>query len=128
MSQDEAVHEWLDGAQRSLRAARTLHDDHNDALALFHCHLAAEKALKALYILEHDGPAPHTHDLTLILSELKDEELKSRFEAFKTMSTFTVAARYDDIEILEEELTTERVDHWISFSDSLLHHAENRTR
>ena len=128
MSQNEAIAIWLDGARGALPAAQTLHQDHNEELTLFHCHLATEKALKALYILEHDRSAPHTHDLTMILSELKDEELKKRLGDFTAMSKFAVAARYDDVEILDEDLGKERIEHWISFSAFLLQHAENRTR
>ena len=64
----------------------------------------------------------------MILSELKDEELKKRLGDFTAMSKFAVAARYDDVEILDEDLGKERIEHWISFSAFLLQHAENRTR
>ena len=128
MSQKEAIELWLEGARKSLRAARVLHTDGNEELALFHCHLSTEKVLKALYIFEHDCAAPKTHDLSSLASELEDKILKEHFEELRNMSKFSVAGRYDDIEILEDELATARVEHWITLSDSLLQHAENKTR
>ena len=128
MSQDQAIRKWLNGGQKSLRAAQTLHKDHNDELALFHCHLSAEKILKALYIFEHDSSAPRTHDLAMLVSELKNEKIKEWFEEFKAMSKFSIAARYDDLEILEGELDPSRVEHWIAFCNSLLNHAHDQTQ
>lgn len=124
MSQDEAIRQWLDGAAKSLRAAQVLHADSNEELALFHCHLTVEKTLKALYVLEKDTAPPLTHDLTTIASALGDDHLKKMLDDFKTMSKFAVASRYDDVEILEDEVMPTRVDHWITFSSSLLTHAK----
>ena len=128
MSQDEAVQRWLEGADKALRAAKLLHEDGNDELALFDCHLCAEKILKALYIRDHDCVAPRTHDLAMLVSELEDLQLQKHFEDFKSMSKLAVAARYDDLEILEEELQPARIAHWLSFCTFLLEHAKNQKR
>lgn len=128
MSQDEAIQHWLDGAEKSLRAAQVLHADGNEELALFHCHLTVEKTLKALYVLEKDAAPPLTHDLTTIASAIDDDDLKKMFDDFKTMSTFAVASRYDDVEILEDEVLPPRVDYWIDFSNSLLTYAKQKNR
>lgn len=128
MSQDEAVQHWLDGAIKSLRAAQVLHVDGNEELALFHCHLTVEKTLKALYVVEKDAAPPLTHDLTTIASVLNDNRLKQMFDDFKTMSKFAVASRYDDVEILEDEVLPPRVDHWIDFSNSLLTYAKQKNK
>ena len=126
MSQEEAIRHWLDGAKKSLRAADVLHADGNEELALFHFHLTVEKTLKALYVLEKDTAPPLTHDLTTIAAALANSSLQKMFDEFKTMSKFAVATRYDDMEILEDEVTLTRVYHWIAFSRSLLAYAEKR--
>lgn len=127
MSQKEAIDQWLRGAEKSLRAAKLLHGDDNDELALFHCHLCTEKILKAMYIFESDAAAPKTHDLFALVNALRDPTLKENLHEFKSMSKFAIAARYDDPDILEEEMQPKRVEHWITFSAFLLHHAKNRT-
>ena len=126
MSQDEAIQQWLDGAQKSLRAAEVLHADGNEELALFHCHLTVEKVLKALYVLAKDTAPPLTHDLTTIADAINDPHIQKLFEELKMMSKFSVATRYDDVEILEDEIVPARVDHWISFSRSLLDYGKKR--
>lgn len=103
-----------------------LHDDENEQLALFHCHLSVEKSLKALYVYENDTAPPLTHDLSVLASSLKDAEVRQAFDDLKIMSKFAVAARYDDMDVLEEEIVPVRVEHWLSFSRSLLNHAEHR--
>lgn len=128
MSQDEAIRQWLNGAAKSLRAAQVLHADGNEELALFHRHLTVEKTLKALYVLEKDAAPPLTHDLTTIASALADPRLQEMFEDFKMMSKFAVATRYDDVEILEDEIHAPRVNHWIDFSNSLLTYAKQKNK
>ena len=128
MSRDEAVLLWLAGARKSLRAANTLAADQNNELALFHCHLCAEKTLKALYVFEEDAAPPLTHDLATLVIAIGQKHLQEQFDEFASMSKFAIAARYDDIDVLEQDLTQERIRHWLLFTDSLLCYAEENTR
>lgn len=64
----------LDAADTDLASAEKLAS--GEALlgpAVYHCTLAAEKALKA-YLLYRDLQTPVTHDLTLLLDALSSEE------------------------------------------------------
>ena len=47
MTQEQAASFWQKGAQEELRSAQILLEHQSYAAALFHCHLAVEKALKA---------------------------------------------------------------------------------
>jgi len=53
MTQQEASDHWRKGAEDALVMAQLGHEHGKYALSLFHCHLAVEKALKALYTKLH---------------------------------------------------------------------------
>ncbi|HTE86438.1 MAG TPA: HEPN domain-containing protein [Dehalococcoidia bacterium] len=61
------MREWLEIAERDLRGAMLIRQSPGlFDLAAFHCHQAAEKALKG-YLTQHDSPFRRTHDLTELL-------------------------------------------------------------
>lgn len=58
----EAERFWKQ-SQADWKAARDLHQTHNFSAAVFYCHQAIEKALKALHIIVNRELAPRTHNL-----------------------------------------------------------------
>lgn len=65
---------WLNTARRDLSAARLLEDGGLFELAAFHCHQAAEKALKAYFV--EQGQNERTHSSLELLSRLQQEGIK----------------------------------------------------
>ena len=59
MSLSEIVDHWKQGAKDSLQVAELCIEAQKYEHALFNLHLATEKALKAVYIAEHDDAAPY---------------------------------------------------------------------
>ena len=76
--------------------------------ALFFCHLSIEKMLKAIVVKSTGAAPPLSHDLVrlaeragLDLSEPKKNELAE-------ITTFNIAARYDDYKLSFQEKATEK--------------------
>ncbi len=71
MTKQDAVQLWRKEAEEAFCAAKAVHDQGIYWLALFHCHLAVEKALKALYVEERDADPPPTHELLEIADQFQ---------------------------------------------------------
>ena len=120
MTQQESIRHWQQGARDSLRAAELLYDDKKYSLTLFHCHLAIEKALKALYITEHDGAAPYIHNLIDLTHSLSREFTNEQHRFLRELTRFAVDARYNDPVWAETQATPEVVEKWLEQTQSLL--------
>lgn len=120
MTQQESIQHWQQGSRDSLRAAELLYDDGKYSLTLFHCHLALEKALKALYIQEHDEAAPYIHNLRELALSLSMEWKEDQMQLLKELTTFAVAARYGDPVWAENEASPKRVHEWLEQTQLLL--------
>lgn len=120
MTREEAAAHWQTGANDALEVAKLSFTAGKYALALFHCQLAVEKALKALYIEQHDAIPPKTHDL-LQLAEKIEFFIDDRQRALlDELSDFATLARYSDGDWEHTSATEERAKHWISVVDEFL--------
>ena len=78
------------------RVAKKLFDDKEFGYCLFFCHLALEKLLKAIVVMQTDAPVEYTHSL-LRLAELAKMDLTvDQIENLKTITKFNIAGRYED--------------------------------
>jgi HEPN domain-containing protein len=102
-----------------LKSAELLRAGGQYASALFHCHLAVEKALKSLYMERHRKDAPLTHDLLQIALRVKDEWTEEEKKLFADLTEYSVAARYDDPFWAEREATNENVRMWLERIDKI---------
>ena len=110
---DEVVDHWRNGAKEALSLAQSGCEKELYSLALFNCHLAAEKWIKAQYIKEHDREPPHTHNLMQIAGHLQRVLKQEQQKILTSLSKYAVAARYDDRLWIEEEATEENVLYWV---------------
>lgn len=120
MSQEEIIQHWKKGARDALEAAQALHHLGKYALALFDCHLAVEKALKAAYIAKHDREAPPTHNLLLLTEELDQSWTQEQNDALSDLTDYAVAARYDDPEWAKTQATKENSVFWLKKTSAFL--------
>lgn len=120
MSQEEIIQHWKKGACDALEAAQALHHLGKYALALFDCHLAVEKALKAAYIAKHDREAPPTHNLLLLTEELDQSWSQEQNDALSDLTDYAVAARYDDPEWAKTQATKENSVFWLKKTSAFL--------
>ncbi|OAT84848.1 HEPN domain-containing protein [Desulfotomaculum copahuensis] len=72
--------EWLDQSEYDLDTAKSLYRTRRYIYAIFMCHLAIEKALKALVVEQTDKAPPKTHNLINLIklgnAVLTDEQTK----------------------------------------------------
>ncbi|MEW6086943.1 MAG: HEPN domain-containing protein [bacterium] len=90
---------WKETAQRDWKTALGLFKIKRYDACLFFCHLTLEKILKGLVVKQTNHPSPFIHDLEKLafLSKLKLTE--QQIQDLRTISTFNIAARYDNIKL-----------------------------
>ena len=113
MTHEDAIAHWKKGAKDALEAAEILTREGKYSLALFHCHLTVEKALKATFIKEKDVNPPPTHDLLQIALQLRRSWSEKEKEFLGLLTEYAVSARYDDPLWAEQEATKQHCDNWI---------------
>lgn len=88
------VRYWLKSSREDFRAAQTLLRGGHYRLAMFCCHLAIEKALKAILQAQASVLPPKVHDLRLLLARtgLKPSARIQRF--VNQMAAMSLPTRY----------------------------------
>ncbi|MBI3618976.1 HEPN domain-containing protein [Candidatus Peregrinibacteria bacterium] len=120
MSEKEIIDHWKKGAQEAIGAARVLCEKGFYESALFHCHLAIEKALKALYMEQHGEDHPFSHDLAHLAELLEHHLAGNDMSALQELSEFVVDARYSDPYWAAEQATADNARRWIQTTEHLL--------
>jgi HEPN domain-containing protein len=91
----QLIAHWRKGAKDALHLAKRAAADGLYELALFHCHLAVEKALKAAIMEKTGEPHAKVHALAHFASTLRTEWSPDDRELLDTLSDVAVAARKD---------------------------------
>ena len=87
---------FQESSDADFRVAQKLFAGKEFGYALFFCHLALEKLLKAIVVSVTDAPVEYTHSL-FRLAELAKLDLTSiQIENLKTITKFNIAGRYED--------------------------------
>jgi HEPN domain-containing protein len=103
---DKRTVEWLKQADYDVDTAEFMAKGGRYFYAVFMCHLAAEKALKGLYLHTLREPPPKTHNLVYLLNKtgLKPDAHQSGVIA--TLNEANITTRYpDDIDKLQSKYT-----------------------
>jgi HEPN domain-containing protein len=116
----DVVAHWRKGARDALRLAVISADQRVYELAIFHCHLAMEKALKAAIMEEKREPHPKSHNLDRLAFLLRDDWSEADRKLLDTLTTFAVAARYDDPAWAERFATAKNARRWIQQTEQFL--------
>ena len=122
MTQEDAIKHWRREAQGSLTMARAGLREKEYTLALFHCHLAIEKALQARYMEEQGEAAPFSHDLQYLASLLTRDFSEVDLALLSELGKFSVQARYSDPFWAEAQATEEQTSLWIEKTAAFLSH------
>lgn len=117
--QDAAKH-WQEGARHELRSAGLLREGKEYSSALFHCHLAVEKALKSRWMERNDAEPPFTHNLAALAEKVGGQWTKEEMMMLGELSHYAAAARYADALWMDTRATREECDRWISFVQNIL--------
>ncbi|MCL4390170.1 MAG: HEPN domain-containing protein [Patescibacteria group bacterium] len=120
MDQKTVVKNWLDGANEAWKAISKFAGSKEGHLALFFLHLSLEKTLKGLYLAKFNEPAPFTHDLLQLTDKIGLKTTDVEKKQLAEISTFNIAARYDDYKYrLQERATFEFVKEWTAIGENL---------
>lgn len=120
MTEADVIAHWRIGAHDEYQSAKLLADGGKYSGALFHCHLAVEKALKAVFMEQHRREPPLTHDLLQIAVQLKRVWTEEERKFLADLTEYAVAARYDDPLWAEREATEQNVVAWLRTVDAFL--------
>jgi HEPN domain-containing protein len=105
-TEQDLINFWKTGAADDLATAETLYQNRKNVPALFFCHLALEKGLKAYHVKAiKEQPLP-IHDL-LHLAKTSNLPLTQEQESLlKEATTFNISARYDNIKLAFHQKAT----------------------
>ncbi len=101
LEKSQLITAWMGSAKEDLETAKGLVSLKRYRGALFFCHLALEKILKAAYVKTNDRYPPPTHKLAKLARESKIEVSEEQIDYLSEITTFNVEARYD---IFKEKL------------------------
>jgi HEPN domain-containing protein len=113
MTGKELIQHWKRSAKEEYDAAEILHRGKRFTQALFHCHLAVEKMLKAQYMLEHDEDPPYSHNLVVVARKLKRKWTEQEEQELGELSHYCEQSRYGDELWIESIATEETAKRWL---------------
>jgi len=96
MGDSSIANYWKNSATDALDTADKLFASKKYHHSLFFLHLAVEKLLKAIYVQRKNEAAPVGHDLIRLAEKAKIALDEKMMRELAEISTFNVAARYDD--------------------------------
>lgn len=88
---------WIESAEEDFQTAEGLIRLKHYHWALFLCHIAIEKVLKANYIKIKDQYPPPIHKLVKLAQDCRLVLTEAQLDDLKEMTTFHIEARYDVI-------------------------------
>lgn len=97
----EFINAWRKSAEEDLSIASKLFRSRDYSYALFFCHLALEKILKAVFIAKKDDAPPPLHDLIKLCQKSGIKLNESKVKDLTEISSFNIEARYD---VMKEKL------------------------
>ncbi|MGYP001589438690 len=110
---------WLNGADEAWNLMLGISKTKDGHFALFFLHLSLEKTLKGLFLMKLNESPPFTHDLLQLTSGVKFETTEVEKKQLTEISTFNIAARYDDYKYrLREKATSEFVKEWMKTGEN----------
>jgi HEPN domain-containing protein len=118
--QDDVIRQWKEGAAHELRSAKLLAEGGEYSSALFHCHLAVEKALKSKWAEQHATEPPYTHNLVALAENIGGQWTEEEKILLGELSHYSAAARYADALWMQERATQEECNRWIGFAEGIL--------
>lgn len=88
---------WKTGSQYDLDTAQDLFEKGRYPYALFFCHLAVEKALKALWVMTRKEHPPRSHNLLVLAENIPVQIDDAVLDLLAELNAFNLEARYPDL-------------------------------
>lgn len=118
---NQKVEQWILQANDDIEVAELLFKSKKYLHAIFICHLAVEKALKAVYADIHDQIPPRTHNLIYLLEITELKLSMEEYECLASLNDAGIPARYpEDREKMLKEFTNATVGGIINTSKEVI--------
>jgi len=103
--------EWFRQAQYDLGTAESLISAERYPPVIFFCHLALEKALKALFVEKFNEYPEKTHSLVFLVELLELELPQKYLDSLFVINRIGITGRYPhNLDVVLEQYTKERTD------------------
>jgi HEPN domain-containing protein len=113
MDPDDHINYWIESARHDLDTAETLFASEKFDWCLFLGHLVVEKALKAVYVAEHEYDLPpRTHNLVRLMQESSLDFDEETILWLDRVNDFHIEARYPDFKRAFHKLCTREFARW----------------
>lgn len=112
MPPSDIAEQWKDGAKKALLAASHLIESHDYEFALFTCHLAIEKSIKARIVSTQNIAPPKSHQLLYLAEKTTISLTEEEKMELREISSFSELARYGDESWIYTETQTHIVQKW----------------
>jgi HEPN domain-containing protein len=97
MNINEIVEYWVASSDDDIETSKVLFKNKKYVQSMFFLHLAVEKILKALFVGKNKCEAPFGHNLQTLAQKIPGIPFeKEHLEILAKITTFNIAARYDD--------------------------------
>jgi HEPN domain-containing protein len=97
MNIKEQVSYWETGSTYDLETAQALFERDRYPYCLYFCHLALEKLLKALWVLQRKEHPPRMHNLVFLAEKASAELDGTVLDFLAELNEFNLEARYPDL-------------------------------
>lgn len=122
---NEAIEYWLKSSQDELDTAKKLFNLKKYSHALFFLHLALEKIIKGVYLVNKNEAPPLIHDLVSLSEKAAISISNEEKDELAEISTFNIAARYDDYKLkFYKKATKDYTNLWIDKGEKLFNKIE----
>ncbi len=98
---------WLNSSNDDFDTAKTLFNNKKFSASMFFLHLSVEKMLKCLIVNLKEEEAPFTHNLQKLGMNIRNID-KEKMELLAQITTFNIAARYDDYKMNFHKICDEK--------------------
>ena len=99
MTREEKYQKWLQIAEYDLDTADAMLKSGRYLYVAFMCQQAIEKLAKGIYVYTFDKEAKYTHNILLVLEDMKNITKSKKYEEYKTLfselTAYYIVGRYD---------------------------------
>jgi len=97
MNKEKSINYWFNMADYDLKTAQVMLDGRRYLYVGFMCHQVIEKALKGLYVKQHNKIPPYTHNLLALCADVNLNLTKEQQDFFTKLNPLNIEARYPEM-------------------------------
>ena len=118
---EKTIAYYKESSDKDWKFAKKLFDDKEFGYCLFFCHLATEKLLKAIVVIQTNAPAEYTHALFRLAEMARLSLTDDQIENLKTITKFNIAGRYEDEKWeFRKSATEEYTQKYLTITENLI--------